>query len=225
MTEIDIEISTGRVVTVPVPITAVDVTPVNGSCKLYGWSFRDASGDTTQQAENSVTSPGAGAAIVSITGLATGTYDVSWTVALQGAAAAADANNFQLRNGVTVVEGSVNPGAAGVYPQVNARIVVPAGGTVSVNAIAAGTLGVVYLAQIEVAITLIPNAVCELLDAGNVLGVMAMPAGEANTEWLDEPGVHVQNQVRVHLISGTVRGCIYVKYVDVTPSWPLSGYR
>lgn len=214
MTEIEIEIATGRVVPVPVAVTSTDVTPVLGLCKLYGWSFRDAAGDTTQQTEGQVTSPAAGAAIINIAGLAAGTYDITWTVALQGAAAAADANNFKLLANNVTIEGSINPGAAGVYPQVGARVAIAAGNSVSINAIAAGTVGVIYLAQIEIAITLIPNAVCELLDAGNILGMIAVPAGEANTEWFDEPGLHVQNQVKVHLVSGIVKGALYVKFLE-----------
>lgn len=212
MTVIDVEIDTGSVKALPVSITVTDKTLLTGTAKLCGWSLRDASGDTTTQTEAAVISPGAGAAIVTLSGLAAGTYDITWVVALQGAAAAADANNFQLKNGAAVVEGSVNPGAAGVYPQNGARVNVAANGTITVNAIAAGTVGVTYLAQIEVAITLIPNAVAEIQDGGNILGEIAVPAGESTTEWFDRDGIDVQGQIKLHMISGTMTGVIYAKF-------------
>lgn len=212
MTVIDVEVETGRVKALPVLATSADVTLLTGPGYLFGWSLRDSSGDTTQQAEGSAVAPAAGAAIVTIAGLSAGTYDVTWQVALQGAAAAGDANNFILKNGVTNVLGSINPGAAGTYPQNGARIVVPQGGSVSINAIGAGTAAVTYLAQVELAITLIPNAVCELLDGGNILGEIAMPAGESSTEWFDAPGVDLQNEIKLHVISGQVRGAVYAKF-------------
>lgn len=212
MTVIDVEIDTGSVKALPVPVTVTDKLLITGTAKLCGWSLRDASGDTTTQTEAAVVSPAAGAAIVSISGLAAGTYDITWIVALQGAAAAADANNFQLKNGAVVVEGAINPGAAGVYPQNGARIVVPANGTVSINAIAIGTVGVTYLAQIEIAITLIPNAVAEIQDGGNILGEVAMPAGESSTEWFDRDGIDVQGSIKLHVVSGTITGVLYAKF-------------
>lgn len=212
MTVIDVEIGTGSVKALPVPVTVTDKTLLTGTAQLCGWSLRDASADVTTQAEASIVSPGAGATIVSISGLAAGTYDVTWIVALQGAAAAIDANNFQLKNGAAVVEGSINPGAAGVYPQNGARITVAANGTVSIVAIAAGTVGVTYLAQIEIAATLVPNAVAEIQDGGNILGEFSVPAGEASTVWLDRDGIDVQGQIKLHIVSGTVTGVVYAKF-------------
>jgi hypothetical protein len=223
MTDYTIEVDTGTIVPVPVPATAVDITPVAGRCKLYGWSLRDASGDVTQQGEGAVVAPAGGGTIISVGPFNAGIYDVAWTVALEGPAAAADANNFQLVNGLAVVENSINLAAAGVYPQVGVRLAVAQGNNVTIRANGIGTAGVTYLAQVEAAATLIPNAVCELLDAGNILGTFAAPAGESESQWFDEPGLHVQNQIKVHMISGNVRGCLYVKYVEPHASWPSSG--
>lgn len=212
MTEIDLVIETGSVKALPVSVTTVDVSLLKGRGYLCGWSLRDASGDTTQQTEGSTVAPIAGAVVASIAGLAAGTYDVTWQVSLQGAAAAADANNFVLKNGATAVLNSINAGAAGAYPQNGARIVVPQGGTVSINAIAAGTVGVTYLGQFEVAITLIPNAIADILDGGNFLGTASMPAGESATEWFDRSGIDLQNGITLHVVSGTIKGVVYARF-------------
>jgi len=114
-------------------------------------------GNTTQPAEAqneaSATAPGAGATIVtdpSSGSLAPGLYNVTWEVALSGAAAAADANNFGLYlNGVLQLQ-SVNPGAAGSWAQqaVEVQSTVAAPGVLTVKAIGAGTASVVYSAQV-----------------------------------------------------------------------------
>jgi hypothetical protein len=214
MTELNIEIGTGTVIPVPVPVTSVDVPIASGQCKLYGWSLRDAAADATKQGEASVTSPGAAATVISIGPFAAGIYDVTWTVALQGTPAAIDANNFLLQNNTVTVEGSINPGAVGVYPQVGVRIPIAAGNFVKIIANGAGTAGAVYLAQLEVAVTLVANAVGELQDGGNILGEVAMPAGEATTEWFDEPALSVQSQIKLHVISGIITGTVFVKFLD-----------
>ncbi len=195
----------------PVQPTSVDVPVIQSDCRLVGWSLRDTSVPAAAQNSDLVVSPAAGAAIVTVSGLRAGTYDVTWTVALQGAAAAADADNFQLKNGVTVVENSVNAGAAGAYSQTNARITVPANGAVTVNAIAIGTVGVTYLAEIELTPTLTGATVVEIQDGGNILGEISLLPGEAKTDVLDHFGVLCQNRINVHVISGQVTGAIYAR--------------
>ena len=73
-----------------------------------------------------VTSPGTFANVLFLT-VAPGTYTVTWTVTLAGTAGPADANNFRLINGVTVIANSVNAGAPGVYPQAPQTFTVTAG--------------------------------------------------------------------------------------------------
>lgn len=99
-----------------------------------------------------VTSVGAAGVITSQV-LAAGTYNLQWQVQLVGAAAAADANNFQVTVGATQVAVSQNSGAAGTYPQPSLTIVIPAGGaTVAIKSIGAGTVGVTYGAQLTTAL-------------------------------------------------------------------------
>ena len=105
----------------------------------------------TQQAsrsiEGNVTSPGAGATVTSLISLPAGTYQIGWTVSLSGTLSASDTNNFQLNAGSQTLV-SANPGAAGSYPQPPVEVVLPVATTISVTAIAAGTVGAVYAAQL-----------------------------------------------------------------------------
>lgn len=210
-TPYDVAAVIGDVFPIPVPPASADLLLLSSDCRLCGWSLRDATGDIASQGEGAVVSPAAGAVIVQVTNVPAGTYDVNWTVSLQGAAAAADANNFQLKNGAAVVEGSINAGAAGVFPQVGVRIVVAAGGTVSVNAIAIGTVGVTYLAQIELTPVQRANTVVEIQDTGNILGEYAPFGNEADTEYLGDYGIPCQGQIKLHIVSGAVTGVVYAK--------------
>ncbi len=211
MTDVTISVDWGEVQAIPVLPTAADVTVLQSDCRLVGWSLRDTTTPQPAQNEGQAISPGAGAAIVTVSGLRAGTYDVAWTVSLQGAAAAADADNFQLKNGAAVVEGSVNAGAAGAYPQTGARITVPANGTVTVNAIAAGTVGVTYLASLELTPTLVAATVVEIQDTGNILGEISLAPGQSETDVLDHFGVLCQGQIKVHVVSGSVTGVVYAR--------------
>lgn len=207
----DVAAVLGDVTVIPVPPSSSDQTLITGDCRLCGWSLRDSTGDIGLQAEGSAVAPAAGATIVQITNIPAGTYDVTWLVSLQGAAAAADTNNFQLKNGAAQVLVSVNAGAAGAYPQVGARIVVAAGGTVSVASIGAGTAGVTYLAQMELTPVQRANTVAEIQDTGNILAEFAPFGNESDTEYLGDYGIPCQGQVRLHVISGSVTGAVFVK--------------
>jgi hypothetical protein len=211
MTDVTVELDTGEVMALPVLPTSVDVQVIASDCRLVGWSLRDTSTPASGQNSGLVVSPGAGAVIATVSGLRAGTYDVNWTVGLQGAAAAADADNFQLKNGVTVVENSINAGAAGAYTQTSARITVPANGTVTVNAIAAGTAGVTYLADLELVPSQIGATIVEIQDTGNILGEVSLPPGGSETDVLDHFGVLCQGRINVHVISGQVTGVVYAR--------------
>lgn len=106
-------------------------------------------------AQNNVTAPAADAAIVSISGVPAGFYRVVAAVYLTGAApAAGDADNARLQ--VPAAGGGQQNGPT--LPVVPAQDVVPPtfeigrfridNGTVSINAIGAGTANVVYRAML-----------------------------------------------------------------------------
>lgn len=95
--------------------------------------------------------PGAGT-VVSTQSLSAGTYLLSWTAALQTAAAAGDANNFGLYGGAgtTLLATSVNAGAVGSYPQAAVSYYTGTSATINVKNIAAGSTGSVYTASLTV---------------------------------------------------------------------------
>lgn len=104
---------------------------------------------SSHDTENSVTAPAAGGVITSLA-LPSGGWTLAWQVQLAGTPAAADANNFQLRQGAAVLLESINPGAVGgPWPQDSIEVQIPVGGaTVSVNANGVGTAGAIYSAQL-----------------------------------------------------------------------------
>lgn len=112
---------------------------------------------TTVQASGSVTSPTASQIIASISAanLAAvappGTWwEVNWTVELGGTVGAGDSNNMELVCPITTVrENGIFPGVVGVYPQTGTSFPVLSGNNISVLAIAAGTVGAIYSAQIS----------------------------------------------------------------------------
>jgi hypothetical protein len=210
--EIDINVGPGAVIAVPVPVTTTDVVPVPGGCRLIGWSLREASGELPSDVRSSVVAPGAGATIATTVALAAGIYDVQWQVELAGAAAAADANNFQLLNGATVVAQSVNAGVAGQYPQPNARLTVTQGSTISVQAIGAGTAGVTYTADISAVPDPFFGAVVELQTNGTACGESGMDLQDSDTQWFGNPGITIPGGVTVHVVAGTVTGTVYVAF-------------
>ena len=181
---------------------------VSGAKRLYGWSIVSGAAQT-QEAANQVTSPAAGATVVQVTGLPAGDYQVTWTVELSGTLAAADTNNFQLLNGVTVVLASDNQPVAGNYPQPGVVVTVPASGTVSIQAIALGTVGAVYRAQLVLAL-LAGGAIGNVLDGGQVAGTISTGQDGVDVQWMGDSGIYIGTSVAVLASVGKLSGCIYV---------------
>lgn len=210
--EIDITVVTDAIRAIPVPVTAVDVTPITGPCKLYGWSLREASGELPTQGSGSVTSPAATTTIATTPSVPAGSYLVSWEVELAGTLAAADANNFRLvdANGNVLV--SINAAVAGVYPQEQVEINTTLAGAVFIQNIGAGTAGAVYSAQLTVQPTFTPAAIVEIQDGNQPLAESAIAAQSFDTETMSGDGVHVGQGIKVHVIQGTVTGVLYVRF-------------
>lgn len=207
---IDVDVETGPVSAIPVPVTTVDVPVINAPCCYYGFSLREASGDVPRDNEGSATSPAALQTIATITGLPAGNYTVNWTVSLAGTLAAADANNFELTDTNGVVSASINPAIAGEYPQVASEISIPANATVSIQAIAAGTVGAIYSAQLAIEPSIVDDAVIEVRDGNQILATCSLGVGGAETEYPGPPGIKVMASITVHVVQGTVTGVIYV---------------
>lgn len=210
--EIDIDINVGEIHAIGVPTTGTDGVLLTGRSRLCGYSFREASGAISVATEGSVLAPAALAQIVAETLLPGITWTVQWTVELIGAAAAGDANNFQLKSSGGLLLRSVNPGAAGVYPQPQVDVPVPTFGTLEVDAVGAGTAGVTYVASI----TLTPSndraAVIELQDGNNPLAEMSLGANKGDSVWFGDHGIKVRDQIKLVVVTGLVTGAVYARY-------------
>lgn len=210
--EIDILVVPGPVMGIPVPVTTTDQTLLTGHCELMGWSLREASGDTARQNQGSVLSPAAGANITSISTPLAGTYDVFWEVTLDAAATATDLNNFKLKNGVTQIASSVNPGAGGAYPQPSIRVTMTGAASLTITAGVAGTVGATYSASISIVPVNATDAAIELQDVNQVLGEASMAIGASSTEVMPGDGLHVNGQILLHVVQGTVTGVVYARF-------------
>lgn len=106
-------------------------------------------GIATIPGHGNATAPAAGAPIASVAGLAAGLYSVAWTVDFAGTPGAGEINNMQLELNGAVENIAMCGSVTGVpWSQIPELVQVPAGGTVSVNAIAAGTAGAIYYATL-----------------------------------------------------------------------------
>lgn len=210
--DIEVEVTAGE--TYPLPVIAViaDTDIISGPAYLRSFSLRDSLNNLPVQANGQVVAPGAGASIAATGALVGGTYTVSWAVGLQGAAAAADANNFKLvdSNGVVLV--SVNPGAAGDYPQINADVTIANGTTVSVQAIGAGTAGVTYSADISATPNGEVETVAEITDGARVVAEVSFRNERTQNVDFGRPGVCIETMLHLHIISGSVTGAFHVAY-------------
>lgn len=207
---IDVSVTVGEKLPLTVAPTAVDVPLYSGPGYISGWSLRDAVSDTDLQNSGNAVAPAAGATIATVTGVAAGTYTVNWTVGLQGAAAAADANNFNLVDTAGTVIASVNPGAAGEYPQIAVDLTLAAGNSVSIKAIGAGTAAVTYSADLSILSNGLIETIVELQDGARIIGESAMSDTGIDTRSLGDPGVSLRSGVNVHVVSGKVTGVVYV---------------
>jgi hypothetical protein len=115
--------------------------------------YRDS--QATAQVGGSVSAPGAGATIATVTPGVAGLYEITGTVAISGTtAAAADANNMRLRQNSTSLLANIPIGLAttgnlGAVPFGPVLAQLAAADTVNVVAVGAATAGSVYGAQIN----------------------------------------------------------------------------
>jgi hypothetical protein len=97
-------------------------------------------GDSLIGPANTVTDPGAGATIATVSGLTPGIpYSLSWTVSLSGTVTSADADNMELTGtGLGATDVAIYPGTVGNYPQQTITVISPTA-SISVKAIAAAS--------------------------------------------------------------------------------------
>jgi hypothetical protein len=210
--EIDVDISIGPVRAIPIPVTISDVSVLSADGLLFGISLRESSGEGPLQVEGSVTSPAAGATIVTTPALSASIFRVEWTVSLQGTVAAADANNFSLQLNATPELQSLNLGAVGVYPQPDVQINAGSFNTINVKALAVGTVGAIYAAQIVLTPLSAPDALVELQDGNQPLAELSVPGNGADSRWFGPMGIRIRNQIKLHIVYGSVTGAVYARY-------------
>lgn len=208
----DIEVTSGRTRPLVVPSTIVDVTLLTGESHLVGWSLRDASSELASQISGSVVAPGAGATIAVSGAQGAGQYTITWSVELIGTAAAADANNFGLFNGATLITASQNAGAAGVYPQEPVTVTLPLFGTYAIKAIGAGTAGVTYNGEASSVpagqfVTLV-----EIRDAGQSVAEIALEPNGSRSQGYGAQGIYMRGAIVVHVIQGSVVGNVFANF-------------
>jgi hypothetical protein len=210
--DLDIDVSLGPVRAIGVPATAGPVTVIRGPCRLYGYSLQDAQADQEREVQGSVTSPGAGGTIATMTLIVKGRWYVNWTVELEGTVAAADADNFSLAgvNGGPAV--SQNLGAVGVYPQQQQELDAIALSVLTVTAIAAGTVGAVY--KVTLTLTPVPGQGISgsLQDGNSFLAMLETGAMGVDAKWFGPMGITVLNQITLVISNGTLQGAIYAAY-------------
>ena len=212
MSDLEIEVSLGRIRAIPAVNPASGTILLAGPGEIMGWSFRESGAETGLETEASLVSPGAGATIASIANVPVGVYTISWSVQLIGAAAAADQDNFILTSGATNLMTSLNAGAAGQYPQTSLQFAVPSLQTVAVKAVGAGTVGVTYAAQIAVTPVTAGQAVLELQDGNNPLCEISAGIAGSLTQWFGPEGVRFYNQIKAVPLIGQMTGAVYARF-------------
>lgn len=212
--EIDVEIGGGGAIPLPLVNAIANQTIITGPVYLRSYSLRDTQGNVPVQGSGNAVAPAAGTVIATTAALPAGTYAVNWVVGLQGAAAAADADNFQLFTGATAVMASVNPGAAGEYVQVVAEVVVTQGSTISVKAIGAGTAGVTYAADLSATPTGEVETIVELLDGSRPVAEVSFRNERVQDRSYGRPGICIVTALNLNVIQGSVSGAVHVSYDD-----------
>jgi len=210
--DIEVEVTGGGSYPLPVVNATTDQLLITGPAYLRSYSLRDVQGNVPVQASGAVVAPAAGATIAATGALPAGTYSVAWAVALQGAAAAADANNFELTHGATVVIVSVNPGVAGDYPQVVAEVTVAQGEVIAVKAVGAGTAGVTYSADLNATPTGEVETIIELQDGSKPVAEISFRSERTQNGDYGRPGICIETVLNLHVVQGAVSGAVHVAY-------------
>jgi hypothetical protein len=208
----DIAVAAGAIRPITVPATSGILSILPGDGYLMGWSFRDVTSTKGFAADGSVTAPGAGTVIATSAATIFGNYQISWTVSLEGAAAAADVDNFGLYVGATLIATSVNPGAQGNYPQPVVEEMVAFGQTVSIQAIGAGTAGVEYTADMfgETQGTL--SSYFRFNDGTRIVGEGSMQSGESTSQNFGSFGLKIYTGLTLDVLQGSIEGSVNMMY-------------
>lgn len=201
-----------RAVTVPVVVAGSAPAIITSAHRLCGWSLADAGNPPVAEAlETAVAAAAAGT--LTLTGFLT----VSLVRVTPAAAWPAGANTVTLTNvtggtQTVEIEGGTANAAEFSYP---IPLLTTATPVVSVPAIVGGPAYTISAeGTIAGAAPQSGNAVANLVDGGQILGVSAPLTGVADNVWLADRGVYVGTSTAIKVISGALSGCIYVIDVD-----------
>lgn len=212
MSELEIAIDAGVVQAIDLADIVNGKTLISGPARLMGWSVRDSGPQNATETEGQLVSPGAGATIATLAGIAAADYDIRWQVQLIGAAAAADQNNFALFFGATQLLTSENAGAAGIYPQTQIEQYGGFGANITVRAIGAGTVGVTYVAQLSGVLRSISGPVLQLQDDGHEIAEIGCPIFAVDSKWFGPSGIKVRGSLKTVVNVGQMSGALYLRY-------------
>lgn len=211
MTELDVNVSLGGAIVVPVLDTTTGGRIASGKCSLAGWSLRTTSTQASQQTQGQFNAPPAGTTITSIL-LPAGEWVVNWVVSFGGTTSATEVNNLALFQGATLINGSENGSTAGVeYPQAQITLSIPAGGaTVAIKNTLLATAASVYFAAIT-ATPVSSVAIAEIASGSNPVAEIALPVGAVDTHWFGSGGIEMPSDVTLNVLGGSMRGAVYVR--------------
>lgn len=142
-----------------------------------------ASAEQSLEFQGQAAAPAANGNVVNVAAgiIPPGTYQVAWTVELDGTPGAGDIDNFKLTvNGSTVLV-STNDGAVGRYIQPTVIVTVQSGGGAAIKAVAIATAGSIYSAQMVFTPVLAPTAAIVFNSRQEPL-MQAIPVGYYVTE-------------------------------------------
>jgi hypothetical protein len=219
VTEIDVEIGSGWVASIPVPPTSTDVDVITSDCRLVGWSLHDTAGGSgsafaNDNANGAITAGNAGNVALphgfdSLLGFTiqlstVGTAPMTVTVSnVSGGPFVYTIPTGQQSLSVTF---PLPIQASGGAPTVAWSATASAVGNVSVfGSSSVQTIGV--------------STIVEIQDVGNILGESAMGPGGTDSRTIRADGVPCQGKIRIHVVKGTVTGVIYAYLTRDAGRW------
>ena len=211
MTELDVEVSLGGAIPVPVLDTSTGQKIANGKCSLAGWSLRTVATQTSVETQGQANAPAANTAIATLL-VPAGEWVITWTVMVGGTVGAPEINNFELLQNAVLVVGSENGNSVDLpYSQMAVTISVPAGGqNVTINNVLLATVGSVYFAELA-ASPVGGVAIAEITSGSNVVAEIALAVGQADTRWFGSGGIEMPSDLTLAVRNGSMRGAVYVR--------------
>lgn len=210
--EVDIDFEWGHVRALPFTAIGGAVTVVPGECKLCGWSMRNLGGNTpgdfTIGAVAAFVAAAAGSAALPASAAYVTGFDV--TMAAIAAAAGGTVTLTGVVGGPYLYNFEGMVGAAShLGVQFNPPLVAIAGSpSIAIGAIVGGGAGNLSIYGMTDA----TSAQAQILDGGNILAEIVLPADDSDSIFLTDRGVHVYNEIAVNPSIGSVEGVIYARY-------------